>query len=107
MCDEVRQLLSQMAQEPRDPAWAADMETKLRDDVMTVEPGKYSIRAIECRASLCAVEAASLDGLYFGHLDSNEYLDRKLLKGMDNFGYEIDPSSGSRVTVTVRMFKRR
>jgi hypothetical protein len=94
-----------MAQEPRDPAWAPDMETKLQDLVMA-EPNKFSIRDIECRMSLCAVEVASVYGPYLGKINSNNPLDNNLFTWFGMFGYETDPSA-ARITVTLLTFKRR
>lgn len=66
LCDEDLQLLSKMAQEPRDAEWAKEMESNLRDHFVTAEPGEFSIRAIECRTTLCAAEVESLYGPYLG-----------------------------------------
>ncbi len=104
-CEDVHKLLSRMAQEPRDTAWAAQMEEEIRDQVMTGSPGKYSIRAVECRTSVCAVEVASLFGLYFGP-KYDDPLSSKLEQGIHTWGYEFD-ASGGRITVTVMPFTRR
>jgi len=82
------------------------MESKFRDSVLTSEPGKYSIREIECRTSICAIEVASLYGTYLWKGEQNESLNRQMMNGLSTWGYETD-SSGSRITVTVMTFERR
>jgi hypothetical protein len=104
-CDEVYELLLEMAQEPRDFAWATDMEAKLRDYVKNIEPDKFSIRTIECRTSLCVVEVASIHGPLFG-IQYKAPLYKKLSNSIGMFGYEADPSS-ARVTVTLLAYTRR
>jgi hypothetical protein len=52
--------LAQMAKEPRDSAWASDMEEKLQAYVEK-EFKDASIRNIDCRTSLCAIEVESTD----------------------------------------------
>jgi len=105
-CDEhLEGILSQFAQEPRDPAWAKEMEAKLRDQVMTAEPDKFSIRAIECRTTLCVVEVASLQGPYraapYAFVRSNN-----LFNGSAMYGYESNEYQAM-ITVTLRTFVRR
>lgn len=102
-CMEVVELLAQLAEEPRDPRWATETEASLREWLS--HSSEFTIRAIECRTSLCAVEVASL----YGPLAGFKYGDSphgKLFNWISMFGYEADPSS-ARVTVTVQMFKRR
>ena len=105
VCDETREMLSKMAQEPRDSAWATEMEMKIQENVLSQGPDKYTIRDIECRSSLCAVETASSFGLYFGP-GYPDPLDRSLHAMVPIWGYETDPS-GVRVTVTLKILKRR
>lgn len=106
-CDEeLDGLLSKFAHEPRDPAWAAEMETRLREFILTSEPGKFSIRAVECRTSLCVVEVASGFGAYIDHLESSESLSKDLFGWIGTHGYEVDQAS-ARVTVTLQTFMRR
>jgi hypothetical protein len=106
-CDAWLQLLSEMAQEPRDEAWATDMEAKLRDLVMA-ESTPFAIRATECRASLCAMEVASTYGAFhfIPRVGSDEQLHSSLFVTAADFGFERDPT-GATVTVTLAMFKRR
>lgn len=106
MCGEVQQLLSKMAQEPRDPTWARKMEEALRDHVTTEEPGKFSIRAIECRTSVCAVEVESIHGPYLGGIYPDHPASKDLSTWLPIRAYETN-EYGARVTVTVMTFTRR
>lgn len=105
-CDEkLDGLLSHFAQEARDPAWASQVEATLRNYIAKAEPDKYSIRAIECRTTVCLVELASPYGPYLGapyaFVRANN-----LFNGSVVFGYESNQYLG-RVTVTLRAFERR
>jgi hypothetical protein len=104
-CGEVHALLSRLAQEPKDATWAPATEAKLRDLILT-EPGKYAIRAIDCRMSLCVTEVASIYGPYFGDIPSGDPLSSQVSPWIGTFGYEHDTSSG-RITVTLLTFKRQ
>jgi hypothetical protein len=106
-CDEVNEKLSEMVQEPRDSVWATEMEMKIQDNLTSQGSDKYSIRNIECRASLCAVETASLFGQYLGPA-YNDPLNKSLGGGglIPIWGYEFDPS-GARVTVSLVVLMRR
>lgn len=103
--EELEGLLQQFAQEPRDPAWATDIEAKLRHRVMTVEPGKFLVRSVECRTSLCALEVASIYGRY-PRSASDDVLSDGLFHSDSIFGYETD-SSAARITITLALFERR
>jgi len=106
-CLEVVQLLSKMAKEPRDLAWAADFEARLGEIVMAAH-GEFTIRAIECRRSLCAVEVASVHGMFpfETRIESSQLTPQEVLwVGIGDFGFETD-SSGNRVTVGLTIFRR-
>lgn len=104
-CAPVLRLLKQFSQQPRDPIWAGKMEAGLRDLVMS-EPG-YSIRAIECRASLCAAEVASGLGMFNFITPTGPYGTDPSLSGLHAFysetAYEHDPAYA---TVTLMTFRR-
>lgn len=53
-----RDRLDQMARESRDTDWANAKET----EIQALMEGRYSIRNIECRATICAVEVVRLAG---------------------------------------------
>lgn len=106
-CGELYGLLSRMAQEPRDSAWSEAMEAKLRHYLMTVQPGKFSIRALECRTSACAVEveAAFFHGP-FSAVDYKQSVALGLLRRDGMYGYENDQSAG-KIRVKLETFERR
>jgi len=106
-CADTHQVLAEFAQQPRDPTWASSMEGRLRDLVMS-EPG-YTIRTLECRTSLCVAEVASINGMFnfITPVGSDPALHRDLMPGVGETGYEIDPSSMARITVTLMPFERR
>jgi hypothetical protein len=56
-----RDRLDQMARESRDTKWANEKEAAMQ----TLLEGSYSIRNIECRATICAVEVERLAGDVF------------------------------------------
>lgn len=104
-CAPVLRLLRQFSQQPRDPIWATRMEAGLRDLVMSL-PG-YSIRAIECRASLCAAEVASGMGMFNFITPTGPDGSDPSLSGLHAFysetAYEHDPTYA---TVTLMTFRR-
>jgi hypothetical protein len=112
-CDDVREKLASLAQEPRDVTWATAMESLIQQDVLSGEPGRFQIRDIECRTSLCAAEVEStwsdngVSGSYMGGMQlGHDALRAALQTNLNTWGYETD-SSGARVTVTVITFTRR
>ena len=104
-CATTNKLLKRLAKEPRDMGWAGRVEGELKRFIETKEPGKYSIRAIECRSSLCAVEVASGVGAYWGGFRQGDALYDELFRGIASHGYE-ERADGSRITVTVVPYSR-
>lgn len=107
-CAATRRLLKEFSQQPRDPVWAPKMEAGIRELVMS-QPG-YSIRAIECRATLCVAEVASIMGMFnfispTGPYGSDPSL-RSLMALYWETAYERDPSYAA-ITVTFMTFERR
>lgn len=101
-CAKRFDLLSEMSQEPRDEVWAAEAEVRLRSLIMA-EPTPFTVRAVECRTSLCAIELASIYGGYHGDLDSDEWLHKNLRLWIGDFTCEEDPHGrGSTVTLVRR-----
>ena len=101
-CDETLEgLLSQFAQEPRDPPWSAKAEAALRDYVLLNEPGKFSIHTIECRTTLCIVEVESP----YGQLRCTQKPAFKLGCWISTTGYKAGPGGG-RITVSLKTFQR-
>jgi hypothetical protein len=68
-CEPDKKLLAEMAEEPREEPWATSAERAIRA-LVELEPGTempravttYTIRALECRTSICFVETASIMG---------------------------------------------
>jgi len=104
-CAPELRLLKQFSQQPRDPVWAPKMEAGLRDLVMS-QPG-YSIRAIECRTSLCVAEVASGLGMFNFIATTGPYGSDPSLSSMHavypETAYEHDPTYA---TVTLVTFQR-
>lgn len=105
-CDAIQGFLAQFAQEPRDVGWAGETEEKIRAQVFS-EPGKYSIRALECRKTKCALETESIFGAFRGFpYGSPAY--QAVFEFDRQFGYERSQNGdGNRVTVTLRTYTRR
>jgi hypothetical protein len=104
-CSDVLRNLVRLAKEPRDNLWAAEMEKLIQINIAKQEEKQYSIRNIECRTSVCAVEVASIFGPYM--VGRDDHLRSSLRPGLATLGvYEAD-SSGAKVTVTVETFMRR
>lgn len=60
-CSSIEDAFANFSEEPRDNGWAEKMENELREYVGTQEY-RYTILALECRSSLCAIEVVSPDG---------------------------------------------
>lgn len=110
-CGELFRLLSVFAEEPRDPDWADDIETRLYELVMK-DADRFVVRAIECRTSLCVAEVASIYGafhfirkIYLDEDHKDENLRKKVWTGKGWLGYEPD-ASGAEVTVTLFVIER-
>jgi hypothetical protein len=105
-CDRMKAALKEMEQEPRDNSWATDMEGKLQDYSASFGPDKYTVRAVECRESLCAIEAASTYGLLPFALPYDSPLGSQLSAWDSWTAHETDPL-GAKITVTLSMYRRR
>jgi len=104
-CPNLDEQLDKFAQEPRDLAWAADVESKLRALVMA-SSGQFAIRSVECRTSLCAIEVASLSGPFLSGISLNPALRALLYSGYGAFGIERDASS-AKIVVTLLTLERQ
>jgi hypothetical protein len=93
VCREVEAFTAQMAQEPRDDAWAAGMENEIARAVAVAHPSAH-VRALECRRRRCALEYAvpadSPDAV-FGDLDLAGRLDTIARASLP----ERDPGQGT------------
>jgi hypothetical protein len=105
-CDAENALLRKFAEEPRDTVWATDLESKLREYVSTRYPG-FSVRALECRKTICAGEVTAVAGEHFDRTLGNDQPVSTLLMGqMGINGYESD-AAGRRTAVMLILFTRR
>jgi hypothetical protein len=109
-CEPNKKLLADMAQEPREEPWATLAERAIRA-LVELEPGTerprevtYTIRALECRTSICFVETASIMGAFTTQL---YYFEKS--NGL-TAQYSIDSSEtdpyGNKVHVTLWPFVR-
>jgi hypothetical protein len=104
LCDWMGEQLVQFAAQPRDPTWASATEQSIQD-ALVADGRVESIRALECRESLCAVEVTSLET---GALEPPQqfYRDNRLLPGRFLFVSEVD-GTGTPVHASVMTFVRR
>jgi hypothetical protein len=102
-CDELKEDLANMQMEPRDVAWATDMEGRIQGYVASLGPDKSFVRYVECRTSYCAVEVTS----NFSHSFVAQFPLGVLFDNLGNgefaLGYEQD-ASGADVRVTLALF---
>lgn len=105
ICTGLRRTLDQMAKEPRDPRWASRIEEVLRNRMITLEPGKFVIRNIECRSSACAVEVESRIGSFSGGSGSYEF-DKANGIYLDQISHGYERDGNLNVTVTVATYVR-
>lgn len=101
-CAVVHRVLAEFSQEPRDVAWATNIEDRLRT---LAEFDNYTVRDIECRTSLCVGEVAAISGRFpwMEDLRKDAVLEKSLLPVVATYGYESDPSTG-RTTVTLMTY---
>jgi hypothetical protein len=104
LCERQHKLLAKMAKEPRDLAWAAKTETLIQDEVTSLSPGNYSIRNIECRSSICAVEMESLSDWYSGATIEFDNANN-LVDGFRLHAVETD-SVGREIKVSLVLFNK-
>lgn len=104
VCKEAHGWLEKMVQEPRDQQWAARAEESLRETILA-EGDKFSIRTLECRQTVCAVEVASIHGPLFT-LKAEELMAYRLWGKTLIMGYETNENE-MRVTVTVWIYERK
>lgn len=104
-CDRVNALLVQIATEPRDDVWATAMEQQLRA-YAEAQPVNLTIRALECRKTICFIETAAA---FPGDLPMPDYRWReKLGLGKE---YPVNASerdaAGMRWNITLFPFRRK
>jgi len=105
-CSDAHKLLSKMASEPRDPAWAERLERMIQDWVTSQEPGEYALRSLECRQTVCAAEVTSKLGRFHDIPKLGSELGLEVFPGLGITGHEKD-ASGAWITVTLVVCERR
>jgi hypothetical protein len=103
-CDRVNDLRIEIANEPRDEIWAAAAERALRA-YAEEEPEKFTIRALECRRTICFIETASI---YGGLPDPGyHFLRNHGLKRERPVDAHENDETGARLTITLLPVTRR
>lgn len=98
-----RERLEQLAGEPRDDAWANLRESQVQD--LIVADGN-SIRNIECRTTICAVEMVQINALDVVTIE--QQLKGLGLSGPDYMTYANDiDDGGNKILVTLFFALRR
>src|SRR5258708_14189178 len=74
-CPVVMDSVARMIKEPRDRDWATHVEEKIQAAVDGQGPGRYVIRNLECRTSICILEVevhtpGAFNGRYEGAITS-------------------------------------
>lgn len=100
-CDRHFAVLARLKDEKRDSAWASSMEKSITS-IVAAESG-FFIRALECRASVCAMEIESTE--YF---DTNKFeiLSNRLVEVDSIRGYEVNEKN-EKIRVRSLTFERR
>ena len=104
LCASEHAILSKFSRERRDSAWADLVEGELRDYLRSVGGGKFTIRSLQCRTTVCAAEVTSSERMPL--ILTNRRLREKLRSGYGAYGYETD-SAGARITVSLALYERR
>src|SRR5882724_1930123 len=102
VCPRVYKKLAEFANEPRDNAWAAQEEANIQNQIESQGPDKYSIRNLECRTTICAVEVSSISNQYLG-MAYYYMVKYSLSQDLGTGAYETDPL-GDRVGVRLMTF---
>lgn len=110
-CRTMRKLRDAMTEEPREEPWASDTEQAIRT-LVELEPGTgypravtYTIRALECRRSICFLETASIIESFHTELSDFER-NRDLRAEYSINSIEID-EPGNHVHVTLYPFCKK
>jgi hypothetical protein len=105
-CETLMSELAKLSAEPRDRAWASETEKRLRAGVLRGST-EVTIRALECRQSLCAIETASRT-FEAGYQATSRALlaENGLVRVQELIASETD-ENGTRVVVLAQVFLRR
>jgi hypothetical protein len=101
------EFLLEFERESRNVSWAQDMEGHLKKALTRTDPGKFSVRAIECRSNRCFAEVSAPYEWNLGDLDSSPELSARLYGPIvGDLGFETDPN-GEKIIVTAMGYERR
>lgn len=104
-CSKLNGFLERMRVEPRDPAWAAMAEARIRHAAVDGERGQFRIRALECRRTRCVLEVAT-ESQNAGIAYIAAY-DDGLTADTGTVAFEDDPQTGIRTLVFVQIWQKR
>jgi hypothetical protein len=110
-CVAMNRDLTILAEQPRDEAWAKRTEQAFREWIKS-NGSKYTIRSLECRQTLCAVEVSSTTSSETSGAWPYEFWRRaNVLPAFGGrepklYGFETD-ALGSKIVVGVTLFERR
>jgi hypothetical protein len=106
-CPQLMEFLLKFERESRSATWALDMEGQLKKALTHIDPGKFSVRAIECRSNRCFAEVSAPFEWHLGDIDSFPELSARLYGPVvGNLGFEAGPN-GEKIIVTAMGFERR
>lgn len=106
-CPQLMEFLLEFERESRSATWAHDMEGQLKKALTHTDPGKFSVRAIECRSNRCFVEVSAPYEWNLGDIDSFPELSARLYGPIaGNLGFEAGPN-GEKIIVTAMGYERR
>jgi hypothetical protein len=91
-CPLVMASLTRMVKEPRDMYWAGRMEEEIQAVVDAQGPGKYLVRNLECRTSVCILEVEVHDPGSFVARYDNIIVSNLKPNALVIGNTEIDPS---------------
>jgi len=105
-CKRLSRGLENMSYEQQDALWAPAMEKKLLASLKNYK-GSFSVRALECRTNVCAVEIANEENSDLVAVDPTTELDRDLYGPLTAYGYEVNPNSGVKVFLVLHVYARK
>lgn len=91
-CALFRRLLASMDAEPRDEAWADQIELELTKWVESMASDGFTLRKVACRLSWCVVEVGSVDGRIL-NMRPNDAQKIKLFEVRDMFAPDVHDSN--------------
>jgi hypothetical protein len=108
-CTDAFEKLAAMMQEPRDLAWASRMERKIQDEIISEGDGRFGVRNVECRLTICALEVTSRlsppTGVYM--TPPLEFINtNKLYSNVCGYSPIETDDSGVKTTITLVVYRR-